>query len=410
MSYCQPESPCFGFAAGWDFSKAGERFEVFIVVASVVIFIYGMLASMLGTIVPSLGSQLSLTNVEISYLALAQGIGLAATSVFAGAFMDRSGKKIGVVIGLCAAILGLAMLSHPISLALSIAAMAILGVGGSLVIVGANAIVNDVSEARRASALNILNLFVGLGGMATPFVAGNLLRSDASRVAWCAMAMAGLALILTLATPLKHQPAPARAEQGGGIFSDRMLYVLSAITFLYTACEFAMWNWLPRYLIASGVPSATALNILSLGFACGMLVGRLGAAQLLAKASPLPVTLAAAVAMAVTTFLMLHVSSPLHIAILVFLAGLAMAPVFPTTIAIVGRLFAQKSGTAIGFAITCGFSGLVLSSPVIAWLSGADPRGIGRGLLLVPAISLVIVVTLIVFRRALSDNGKSQTA
>jgi fucose permease len=383
---------------------------MFIVVASVVIFIYGMLASMLGTIVPSLGTRLLLTNVEISYLALAQGIGLAATSVFAGAFMDRSGKKIGVVIGLCAAIAGLAMLSHPINLEFSIAAMAILGVGGSLVIVGANAIVNDVSETRRASALNILNLFVGLGGMATPFVAGNLLHSDAVRVAWCAMAIAGMALILTLATPLKHRPALVRAKSDAGVFSNRTLYVLSAITFLYTACEFAMWNWLPRYLIAANVPSATALNILSLGFACGMLLGRLGAAQLLAKATPLPVLLAAATAMAATTFLMLSVSSPAVIAVVVFLAGLAMAPVFPTTIAIVGRIFAQKSGTAIGFAITCGFSGLVLSSPVIAWLSGSDPRRIGRGLLLVPVLSLVIMATLIVFHRALSDNDKKQAA
>ena len=365
---------------------------------------------MLGTIQQSLGTSLGLNTIQLSWLALAQGIGLAATSVFAGAFMDRSGKKIGVVLGLCAAIAGLALLSHPINLAVSIAAMAILGVGGSLVIVGANAIVNDVSDARRASALNILNLFVGLGGMATPFVAGNLLHSDATRVAWFAMGIAALALVLTLATPLKHKPPAAQAGAGGQVFGVGLLYVLSAITFLYTACEFAMWNWLPRYLIASDVPSATALNILSLGFACGMLLGRLGAAQLLAKASPLPVILASSVAMAVTTFLMLHLSSPVAIAVVVFLAGLAMAPVFPTTIAIVGRIFKQRSGTAIGFAITCGFSGLVLSSPVIAWLSGADPRGIGRGLLLIPVLSLVIVVTLVVFRRSLSENGKGQEA
>jgi len=65
------------------------------------------------------------------------------------------------------------------------------------------------------------------------------------------------------------------------------------------------------------------------------------------------VTLASSIAMAVTTFLMLRTNKPVAAAVLVFLAGLAMAPVFPTTLAIVGSAFPQMTGTAIGFAITC---------------------------------------------------------
>jgi fucose permease len=383
---------------------------VLTVLASVVIFIYGMLASMLGTIVPSLGNRLALTNVEVSYLALAQGIGLAATSVWAGALMDRSGKKIGVVLGLCASVIGLLILANPENLALSVAAMAIVGIGGSLVIVGANAIVNDVSDERKASALNILNLFVGLGGMATPFVAGNLLHSDATKVAYCGAAIATFALILTLLTPMRRVIVEKAATRNISVFGDRMLYILSLVTFLYTACEFAMWNWLPRYLIATGMPSVTALNILSLGFACGMLFGRLGAAKLLGKASPFTVTLLASIAMGVTTLIMLHTTTPAATACVVFIAGIAMAPIFPTTIAIVGKLFKQRSATAIGFAITCGFSGLVLSSPVIGWLSGPDPRGIGKGLLMMPVLSLIIVAALLVFRKALTAGDGANPA
>jgi len=373
-----------------------------IFVASVVIFIYGMLASMLGTIMPGLATQLALTNVEISYLALAQGIGLAVTSVFAGALMDRKGKKVGIVIGLCASIAGLAILSHPLNLTLSVAAMAVLGVGGSLVIVGANAVVSEVSDARKASALNVLNLFVGLGGMATPFVAGNLLHSDSTKVAYCGAAFALVALIVTFMTPMKSSQLLSAGTLNPAVFGDKMLYVLSGITFLYTACEFAMWNWLPRYLIATGVPKVMALNILSLGFACGMLVGRLGAAKLLKHGSPFLVIVVATAAMCVTTFAMLHTAMPVLTAIVVFLAGIAMAPVFPTTIAMVGRIFKQRAGTAIGFAITCGFSGLVLSSPVIGALSGPNPNGIGRGLLLVPFLSLLITAGLLTFRKSLT--------
>nr|WP_279389738.1 MFS transporter [Novosphingobium sp. PhB165] len=130
---------------------------------------YGMMASMLGTIVPTLG----LSTSELSWLAQAHGVGLATTSVWAGAFMDRGGKKTGIASGLIASAAGLILLTHPVGLVPAMIAMALLGVGGSLVIVGANALVNYISTDNKASALNVLKLFIGLGGMATPLVACN---------------------------------------------------------------------------------------------------------------------------------------------------------------------------------------------------------------------------------------------
>jgi FHS family L-fucose permease-like MFS transporter len=373
-----------------------------LIVASTVIFIYGMLASMLGTIVPSLATRLALSNAEVGYLALAQGLGLAVTSVGAGALMDRSGKKVGIVIGLCASIIGLLTLAHSQNLLFSVIAMAVLGCGGSLVIVGSNAIANDVSDARKATALNVLNVFVGLGGLATPFVAGNLLGADSTRIVYAGAAISIFALVLTLLTKMRGPEPRTESTEDSSVFGDRTLYVLSLITFLYTACEFAIWNWLPKYLIAGGMASTTALNILSLGFACGILVGRLVAARVLVKASPLATTIVAALLMGMSSFAMLHASGTVAIASLVFLLGLCMAPVFPTTIAIVGRRFKQRAATAIGFTITCGFSGLVVSSPIIGWISGPDPRGIHRGLMIIPLLSVVLALTLLAVRSTLS--------
>ena len=75
--------------------------------------------------------------------------------------------------------------------------------------------------------------------------------------------------------------------------------------------------------------------------------------------------------MIATTYMVLHPMSHWLTGATVFLTGVAMAPVFPTTIAIVGKLFKKQSATAIGFTVTCGFSGLMMSSPVIGWLSGS---------------------------------------
>jgi MFS transporter, FHS family, L-fucose permease len=188
------------------------------------------------------------------------------------------------------------------------------------------------------------------------------------------------------------------------LFSNPALYLLSAVILLYTACEFGIWNWLPKFLIASGMSTAVALNVLSLGFACGLLCGRIVATSVLWRISPSTVVIASSLLMAGTTYMILQREPVWLTFALVFLAGAAMAPVFPTTIAIVARLFKEQSATAIGFAITCGFSGLILSSPLIGWLSGSDPQGVGRGLLIVSVISMIIFAILILSGKLFSQS------
>lgn len=367
-----------------------------IFVSCLVIFVYGMLSSLLGTIIPGLAGKLDLSNTQLGYLALAQGLGLAGMSVIAGALMDRRGKKIGVVGGLTVTLLGLLLLTYAPSLAATVAAMLLLGCGGSLVIVGANAIASDVSDAKRAVTLNFLNVFSGLGGLATPLVAGNLLSGDPHRIAIFGAEATLFVLCVAVVTPMNRPEVRARnqAEDAENIFASASLYPLCAVTFLYTACEFGIWNWLPKYLIAMGMAEKDALNILSLGFACGLLFGRIVATTILWRLSALAVTIFCSVGMMVATATILHPMQLWTTAAAVFLTGFVMAPVFPSTIAIVGKLFKQRSATAIGFAITCGFSGLMLSSPVIGWISGADPKGIGRGLMLLPVMAFLMVVIL----------------
>jgi len=95
--------------------------------------------------------------------------------------------------------------------------------------------------------------------------------------------------------------------------------------------------------------------------------------------------------MAVTTLLMLRTSKPTAASVLVFIAGLAMAPVFPTTLAMVGNAFPRMSGTAIGFVITCGWAGLAVSSRLIGAIAGDDPARLKRALLLIPGAAVLMV-------------------
>jgi MFS family permease len=76
----------------------------------------------------------------------------------------------------------------------------------------------------------------------------------------------------------------------------------------------------------------------------------------------------------------------------VFLGGIAMAPVFPTTLAIVSARFPDTAATASGIAITAGWLGLVVSSPIIGSIAGNDPKGLKKALLLLPVASAIMFV------------------
>ncbi len=75
--------------------------------------------------------------------------------------------------------------------------MLVLGLGGGIIVTGANALASDISEDKRAATLNMLNLFFGLGGLVTPLVSARLLNNESNKIC-------NFAAVLTLATLAVH--------------------------------------------------------------------------------------------------------------------------------------------------------------------------------------------------------------
>jgi fucose permease len=366
---------------------------VLIFAAILAIFVYGMTAAMLGTILPELSDRFHLTPAQNGAIAFAQALGLMLASVGVGPLLDTQGDKIGLVLGL--AFIAVALFALPRSRGFgSIAALLfVLGVGGGIVVTGANALVSGVTPDHRATALNLVNLFFGLGGLATPFIAANLFKRNWVRLCLTVAGLTIAALVVQAVAPMPAAPGASGfvLAQAVPVLGRPLLFLLGLFLFLYVSCEVGVWNWLPRHLIAQGVPESRALNILSLGFALGLLVGRLAAGSVLLRVPAVEVTLAASIAMAITTFLMLRTNGATAAGVLVFLAGLSMAPVFPTILAMTGTAFPHMTGTAIGFVITCGWAGLAVSSRIIGAIAGGDPRRLRKALLLIPASAVLMV-------------------
>src|SRR5579862_3877108 len=376
---------------------------VLIFASILAIFVYGMIAAMLGTILPDLSDRFRLTPTQNGTIAFAQAIGLMIASVGVGPLLDNEGDKIGLILGLVFIALVLFALPRSSGYGMVVFLLFLLGVGGGIVVTGANALASGAAPEHRATALNLVNLFFGLGGLATPSISANLFHKNWVRLCYTVAVLTVITLAVQAFTVMPPPAGAARFDlaQAGPVLGRPLLFMLGFLLFLYVACEVGVWNWLPRHLIAQGIPESRALNILSLGFALGLLIGRVAVSPILAHAPAIDVTLGASIAMAITTFLMLQTNKPGMAFVLVFIAGLSMAPVFPATLAITGAAFPRMTGTALGFVITCGWVGLAVSSWIIGAIAGGDPKRLKKALLLFPASAVLMVVLNLAIRSAL---------
>ncbi|MGH9662550.1 MAG: MFS transporter [Bryobacteraceae bacterium] len=369
--------------------------------AILAILVYGMIAAMLGALLPELSKRDNLTPEQNGVLALVQALGLSVASIPAGPLIDNKGKKTGLVLALGIITASLFALPNVRGYEMILACWFVLGFGGGILVTAANTLVSDIAEEKRSSVLNLLNLFFGLGLMLTPVIAGELLAGDAIKLCYLVAALSAGTFLLHVTTPM---PPPSgergfKFDQIGALLGRSALYLLALQLFLYVAVEVGFSTWLARHLIAQGMPERQAFRSLT-GFAFGILIGRVVVSRILIKVSAPVVTLSSAVLMALTTYLTLQTTDPAATLAIVFCAGVAMAPVFPTTLGMVGDAFPKATATAMGVVITCGWIGLVASAPVIGSIAGDDPKRLATALLVFPVASgLMILVNLVLLRK-----------
>src|SRR5580698_11544359 len=113
-----------------------EIARVLIFAAIVATFIYGMIAAMLGTILPELSDRFQLTPRQNGTIALAQALGLIVASLAVGPLLDDEGKKAGLILGLAFISLALFVLPRSGGFRSIAFLLFLLGIGGGIVVTG----------------------------------------------------------------------------------------------------------------------------------------------------------------------------------------------------------------------------------------------------------------------------------
>ncbi len=371
--------------------------------ASLAFFLYGAIASMLGTLLPNLSLRHHLSPQQNGNLAFLQALGLVIASVATGPLIDNRGKKTGMVLGLSLVVLALIALPLASTPLMISGSMFLLGLGGGTIVNSANTLVSDLSDEKRASLLSFSHIFFGVGGLFTPFIAANFLAGDAVRLSRLVsgLAVGVLAVMVFIAMPPPAHERRFDLDGARRLPGKGLLMVLALFVFLYVGCEVGFWNWLPKYLMSRGIPQSQALNILALGFASGMLAGRIVASRVLMRLRAPVAALACSVLMLVTMLWALRAGSPAMAWISVFCSGLAMGPVFPSSMAMTGDAFPIMTATCIGFVTTAGWAGIAVSSWIVGAIAGQDVQRLGHALLIFPVFAALMVVIMMMLQPVL---------
>ncbi|MFN8417703.1 MAG: MFS transporter [Anaerolineae bacterium] len=274
------------------------------------------------------------------------------------------------------------------------------GTGGMLLL--PNIAVTRLDPDHPARALLILGFCYGIGGIVGPQIVkfaldgGNFLSAYYLSGA-LTLALAVPFLFISIPSPTLSTTQNKGSEHHAKLPPIAMLLPFVLLIGIYVGTEvgIASWMFVHVQLVAGSTESMAAIAASAFWF--GMTAGR-GAASLIAGRLREEMLLRIAVLILVSALVGLVVFGRWELAAVIcsFLAGAGCGPVFPTTMALVQRLFPRSFGTISGILLTAGSASVI----VLPWLQGQIGGGRDGGMILplFGALAILAILLLVVQR------------
>ncbi|KAA6311852.1 hypothetical protein EZS27_037104, partial [termite gut metagenome] len=281
------------------------------------------------------------------------------------------------------------------------------GFGGGMLNGSTNSLVSDIcNDNDRSAKLSILGAWYGVGALLVPAMLGVLSKYYPYETVLQATGV--IMLLSTIYFIAIKFPAPQN-EQGLPIkqmfllAKQPLILLLSLFLFFQSGLEGLFNNWTTTYIgkTANIKPEDIVLTLTF--FVLGMTVARLLLSKLLGKIKHFDI-LIGGLAIAILGIIGIYCSAGLVIsAISLFLCGFGLAAGFPVMIGLIGSIYRETPGTAIGLALFIALSGNSLLNYAMGYIS--ESFGIGSFPLFL--IVLLILQTIIIFANMKLINEKS---
>jgi fucose permease len=347
-----------------------------------IFFSAGFLMAAIGPVLPALSARTGASLARMGMLTMTIFGGSFAAQFVAGLASDRFGRRLVLTAGLSLLAATGATIGFSTSLALTLALGVVYGFGYGAFTLSGNVMASELMPTRRASAVNLVNMFFGLGAVAGPLVVSILLRRTGASLPalWVGAGLLALAAAVSAITLPDRLPAAAAAQRSAldgvvgptpSLLRDRMLLACGVLLLLYVGSEMAAGFWSTVYLQQSaGMNAARSAAATSLFWAM-LTLGRVGAvvAGMRLHAEHL-LTASVWIACAGAALLWLGHGAATASVIAFAILGFGYGPIYPTGVAVLTSRFPHAAGlatsqmgvlAAIGGALLPWIHGLVLA-------------------------------------------------
>ncbi|MDR2858910.1 MAG: MFS transporter [Mediterranea sp.] len=368
---------------------------------------FGVAFIVMGSVLPALTAKYGLDSIQASSLVTFLPIGVLLGSLVFGPIVDKFGYRLLLISSIIITLAGLEGLSFINNLNVLRLCILFIGFGGGMLNGSTNSLVSDIcNDNDRSAKLSILGAWYGVGALLVPAMLGVLSKYYPYETVLQATGI--IMLLSTIYFIAIKFPAPQN-EQGLPIkqmfllAKQPLILILSLFLFFQSGLEGLFNNWTTTYIgkTANIKPEDIVLTLTF--FVLGMTVARLLLSKLLGKIKHFDI-LIGGLAIAILGIIGIYCSADLVIsAISLFLCGFGLAAGFPVMIGLIGSIYRETPGTAIGLALFIALSGNSLLNYAMGYIS--ESFGIGSFPLFL--IVLLILQTIIIFANMKLINEKS---
>lgn len=260
------------------------------VITCMMFFMFAMTTDAVGSIIPSLIDEFSLSLSAASAFHYVPMIAIAVGGLGFGFLADSQGRKRTIVLGLLLYGLGSMLFIFGNTFGFFVVLLGLSGLGVSVFKVGALALIGDITRSPRehTSLMNNVEGFFALGAIVGPALVATLLEAG---ISWkyLYVAAASICVLLILAALRVRYPGtessdkkdnevePVSLKQTMQMLKNTYVLGFSALVMMYVAVEVAIYVWMPTWLLEYTGPvtgmAAYALTVFFILRAAGRFLG-----------------------------------------------------------------------------------------------------------------------------------------
>jgi fucose permease len=347
------------------------------VAACVGIFVFGIVLALLGTLfgLPEMRSRLHVDLAQQGDLFLALFMGIFLATIVVGPVLDRFGNRPVLAIASLLVAVGLVGISVARSFSAAAGPCVFLGLGGGGLNMSSNVLLSDLYGDDRGPMMNVLGIFLGVGALFIPLLAASI--SALLTISQLLLFAASLAALCVLAYTALGFPPPREAQSFSWRRVSEVVRAPGALLFgSLLLCEpgneSSIGGWVSTYLGRMGSNPRIATWILA-GYWMALTLGRIVASRLLRRIEKPRLALISGFGSAVGAALLLMAPTVAMMAGATALIGFSFAPIYPTTLAMVGDRYPRFAGTVFGVF----FSIALMGGGGFPWAIGQVAKSVG---------------------------------